>query len=70
MNMNDESAARIVDYGITPLLVTVQDACKLLGCGKTKVFAMINEGLLERRKLGHATRVTFSSIRRVAGEAR
>lgn len=50
-----------------PLLVTVNDACKLLSCGKTKAFAMINEGVLERRKLGHATRITLASIRKAAG---
>lgn len=51
-----------------PMLVTVSRAGQLLGCGKTKIFEMINDGLLERRKLGRATRITLSSIRKIAGE--
>jgi excisionase family DNA binding protein len=50
-----------------PLLVTVAEAGRLLRCGKSKIFEMIKEGVLERRKLGGATRITMASIRHVAG---
>ena len=50
-----------------PLLVTVQQACKLLACGKTKVFDLLNQGTLERRKIGKATRITLESIKKLAG---
>ncbi len=50
-----------------PLLVTVRQACKMLACGKTTVFALINQGSLERRKIGKATRITLDSIKKLAG---
>ena len=50
-----------------PLLVTIAQAQKLLGVGKTKLHEMIGSGLLERRKLGRATRVTMRSVRLIAG---
>ncbi len=52
---------------LDPLLVTVPQAQKLLGIGKTSVFSLVNQGVLERRKLGGATRITMRSIRKVAG---
>ena len=55
------------DEPTSPLLVTVQEACRLLSCGKTHLFVMINKGLLERRKVGNATRITMRSIRELAG---
>ena len=53
--------------GLQPLLATVGEARKMLRCGKTKIFDMINCGQLERRKLGRATRITLSSINKIAG---
>lgn len=50
-----------------PLLVTVHQACRMLNCGKTTVFALINQGTLERRKIGKATRITLDSIKKLAG---
>jgi len=50
-----------------PLLVTVRDAQRLLKIGKTHVFDLLNKGVLERRKVGKATRITMRSIRNVAG---
>lgn len=56
-----------VKPGPEPLLATVGEAGKLLRCGKTTIFDLINRGLLERRKLGRATRITLASIRKIAG---
>lgn len=56
-----------VKPGPEPLLATVGEAGKLLRCGKTTIFDLINRGLLERRKLGRATRITLASIRNLAG---
>ncbi|WP_409456297.1 helix-turn-helix domain-containing protein [Sphingomonas sp. J315] len=45
----------------------MKDACKRLSCGKTKAYQLINSGVLDRVKLGRATRITLASIHRAAG---
>jgi hypothetical protein len=50
-----------------PLLVTVAEAQRLLSIGKSSVFAMLNDGDLERRKVRKGTRITMRSVLRVAG---
>ncbi|MXP29820.1 hypothetical protein GRI58_13480 [Porphyrobacter algicida] len=69
-DMKPELLARYTDYiesrynGNAPMLVTVKETCRLIGFKKTKTFALLREGKLERRKYGRATRVTMRSIRR------
>lgn len=48
-----------------PLLVTVPQACKLLACGKTTIFGLLSKGVLERRKIGNATRITLCSVHKL-----
>ena len=55
------------DNSALPLLVTVRQAGSLLGVGKTQVFNLLRLGVLERRKVGGATRVTLRSVRDLAG---
>lgn len=50
-----------------PLLVGIRDACRLLGIGKTKIFQMLAEETLQRKKIGRKTLVTLESIRVIAG---
>lgn len=50
-----------------PFLVSVEETCRLLNCGRTTIFALLSSGTLDRRKVGRATRVTMASIRRLAG---
>ena len=50
-----------------PLLITVREAGKLLGIGKTATFALLSANVLERRRIGGATRVTLRSVRKLAG---
>lgn len=48
---------------IEPVLVDTDTARKMLGnIGKTKLFALFNEGKLERKKLGTKTLVPVTSI--------
>ena len=49
-----------------PLLVTVQEARKLIGIGTTKLYELINEGRLEVVKIGRRTMVRFESLKRLA----
>ena len=50
------------------LMVTVKQAQVLLSASKSSIFEWVNKGLLERRKIGTATRITLRSIRALAGE--
>ena len=60
-----ESASGV--SAVEPLLVTPKRAGELLGLGKTTVFDLLNKGILERRKIGKATRITLRSVHKLAG---
>lgn len=49
-----------------PLLVTVAEAGRLLSFGRTHIFELLAQNLLQRRKVGRATRITMDSVRNVA----
>lgn len=51
-----------------PLLVSITDTSKALNLGRTSVYALINEGKLDTRKMGRRRLVTVASIKRLAGE--
>lgn len=52
-----------------PLAVSIKDAAKALGVGRTTIYAMIADGRLDAFKVGRRTLVRMASIRRViAGE--
>ena len=48
-----------------PLAVSIKDAAKALGLGRTSIYAMIGDGRLEAFKVGRRTLVLFESIRRL-----
>lgn len=52
---------------VEPVLLTVEQTCKLLNCGRTTVFALLASGKLERVKLQRATRISVRSIRQLVG---
>ena len=49
------------------ILVGVPQACHALGLGRTKLNELMNEGVLEKRKIGRRTLITTESIRKLAG---
>jgi excisionase family DNA binding protein len=51
------------------IAVSINDAAKALGLGRTSIYAMIAEGQLESFKLGRRRLVTVDSIRRLAATA-
>ncbi|WP_273303517.1 helix-turn-helix domain-containing protein [Sphingomonas ursincola] len=51
-----------------PLLISVQEAARMLAVGRTSIYELINSGELETKKLGRRRLVTIDSIRRVAGK--
>jgi excisionase family DNA binding protein len=50
---------------VEPLALSIKDAAKALGLGRTTIYAMIADGRLEIFKIGRRTLVKMESIRRV-----
>jgi excisionase family DNA binding protein len=51
-----------------PVCVSVTETMRALGIGRTKVYELINVGLLKVVKIGRRTLVRTASIRALAGE--
>lgn len=51
------------------LAVSISDAAKALGLGRTSIYAMIADGRLEALKLGRRRLVKMESILRLIGDA-
>ena len=47
-----------------PLSVSIQDAAKALGLGRTSIYMMIGDGRLESFKVGRRTLIKTASISR------
>lgn len=45
-----------------PICIRVNEAARMIGVGRTKLYAMIASGELEAVKLGKATRITTASL--------
>ena len=45
-----------------PLTITVNDACKALGLGRTKIYELIGKGRLRTVKIGRRTLISTESI--------
>jgi excisionase family DNA binding protein len=52
-----------------PLLLPIPNTCEVLGIGRSKVYQLINAGLLETVKIGRRRLVRVASIRAVADAA-
>ena len=50
---------------IEPICVRVNDAARMIGIGRTKLYELIANGELETVKLGKATRITTASLHRL-----
>ena len=64
MNPNAQSSA-LENIEMEPVSVTIPDASKALGLGKTKIYALVNEGRLDAVKIGRRTLIKTASIRRL-----
>ena len=49
-------------------LYTVMQAASFLHCGKKKVYELARDGQIDMVKLGHSTRVTEASLRKLISE--
>lgn len=52
-----------------PITVTVNGAKEALGIGTTKLYELMNEGKLERVRVGRRVLIKTASIRALVGEA-
>jgi excisionase family DNA binding protein len=52
------------------LSVSISDAAKVLGLGRTSIYAMIADGRLDAFKLGRRRLVRVDSIRRLVAASR
>jgi excisionase family DNA binding protein len=48
-----------------PLLISVQEAARMLSIGRTSIYQLMNSGELETMKLGRRRLITIESLRRV-----
>ncbi len=49
---------------VEPICVRVNDAARMIGVGRTKLYQLIATGELETVKIGKATRVTTASLQK------
>jgi excisionase family DNA binding protein len=60
----------VVTQSLEPLAYSVADACRVSSIGRTRLYALINDGRLEIRKIGKRTLIPAASLRRlIEGEA-
>ena len=52
---------------VEPICVRVNDAARMIGVGRTKLYQLIATGEVEMVKIGKATRVTTASLRELVG---
>lgn len=69
--MNDNrNKRRPVTAGEAPILLRDTEAARLLGIGRTKLWALMQSGQLEVVRIGQrSTRITRSSVMKLAGAA-
>jgi excisionase family DNA binding protein len=48
------------------LLISINEAARVLNLGRTSIYALIKEGKLDTRKIGRRRMVTTESIRQLA----
>lgn len=50
---------------VEPICVRVNDAARMIGVGRTKLYELISRGELETVKIGKATRITMASLHKL-----
>jgi excisionase family DNA binding protein len=52
-----------------PISTTVDDACRITGLGRTKIYELISDGTLKTVRLGRRRLVIFESLEALLGDA-
>ncbi|MEZ5330444.1 MAG: helix-turn-helix domain-containing protein [Verrucomicrobiales bacterium] len=55
---------------VEPICVRINDAARMIGVGRTKLYELISSGELETVKIGKATRVTTASLHNLIRQRR
>lgn len=55
---------------VEPICVKVNEAARMIGVGRTKLYELIATGDVEVVKLGKSTRVTITSLRELVNRQR
>jgi len=55
---------------VEPICVKVNDAARMIGVGRTKLYELISAGEVDVVKLGKSTRVTTASLRNLLEKLR
>lgn len=55
---------------VDPICVRVNDAARMIGVGRTKLYELIASGEIETVKLGKATRITTASLQELVRRRR
>ena len=55
---------------VEPICVRINDAARMIGVGRTKLYELISSGELETVKIGKATRITTASLRKLVDRHR
>lgn len=50
---------------VEPICVKVNDAARMIGVGRTKLYELIASGEIEAIKLGKSTRITTASLKKL-----
>jgi hypothetical protein len=53
---------------IEPLCMSVADACRYVGIGKTELYERLKDGTLIKKKLGKRTLILTASLRKMIDE--
>lgn len=54
---------------VSPISVSVRDAAKMIGLGKSRLYELINDGTIRSTTIGGRRLVLVSSLRELVGEA-
>ncbi len=55
---------------VEPICVRINDAARMIGVGRTKLYELIADGEVETVKLGKSTRVITASLHRLVMQQR
>lgn len=55
---------------VEPICVRINDAARMIGVGRTKLYELISTGELQAVKIGKATRVTTASLHELVRRSR
>ena len=54
---------------ITPLTLRIEDACRAIGLGKTRLYSLIKEGKIRPVKIGGRTLIPRTELERLVAES-